>query len=35
MKHDASKFKPFHMHHFHIEYIITKKYLADRKESNL
>jgi len=35
MKHDASKFKPFHMHRFHIEYTITKKYLADRKEKQL
>ncbi len=36
MKHEASKFKPFHIHFsLHIEYTTTKKYLANRKEKQL
>ncbi len=36
MKHDASKFKPFHMHFsLHIEYTIMKKYLVNKKEIQL
>jgi hypothetical protein len=36
MKHDASKFKPFHMHFgLHIEYTTMRKYLVNRKEIQL